>query len=306
MAKIARSQHKVFGAGGSSDNFAQVGSLVAGSPLKTKDIATIQALPAWDQGLQLSIYGDNKDLLLQDINSILFEHSEQVAYIFQSGTPEWQAATEYSKGSVVQRTTGGGDATGEEYVSLIDANTGNALPVQASNANWRWNNPPVYVPGASATLTSIPKVANAAATVGPPGSVTFTDSLLSDDGTNVVIGGAVGVNGLKFPDNTVQRTAAINTAVAAQAVVTGARALNTVFQNVGSKPLFVSVSLGLNGASAQVMTDASLIPTTAVLSVSGSSSAPPGIPVFFIVLPGNYYRIVTSGAVAANIWTEWQ
>lgn len=141
MAKIQRILHKIFGDSGSSDNFAKFGSLVAGSPVKTKDILTIQSLPAWDDGWQSSIYGGNKDLLLQDLNAFSFEHSRQIGYLFQAGVSEWDASTTYYKGSIVQRTSGS-DATGELYMSLIDTNIGNAVPVQADNANWRWLNSP--------------------------------------------------------------------------------------------------------------------------------------------------------------------
>jgi microcystin-dependent protein len=148
MAKTSRQTHKVFGGSGSSDNFAEFGSLVASTPLKTKDIATIQALAAWDEGFQSSIYGANKNLLLEDLNSFAFEHSTQIAYIFQMGIPEWDAATTYYKGSYVQRVSGS-DGTGELYTSLVDNNVGNALPVQTDNANWRYMSAPPLPVGSS-------------------------------------------------------------------------------------------------------------------------------------------------------------
>lgn len=136
MAKIQRILHKTFGGSGSSDNFAKFGSLVAGSPLKTKDILTIQSLPAWDNGFQDALYGGNKDILLQDLNACLFEHSRQVAYIFQAGIAEWDVSTTYYIGSKVSDI-----ASGDVYVSLQDNNTGNALPGHAGNAFWAWWNP---------------------------------------------------------------------------------------------------------------------------------------------------------------------
>lgn len=155
MAKINRQRHKILGGSGSSDNFAQFGSLVAAAPIKTKDLATIQALPAWDDGFQESIFGANKDILLEDLNAAFLEHSTQIAYLFQAGVPEWEVATEYSKGSLVQRTTGGGDATGELYMSLVDGNVGNAIPVQTDNANWRWINSPQVPAGVMFDWTGI-------------------------------------------------------------------------------------------------------------------------------------------------------
>lgn len=142
MAKISRQNHKLFGLSGSSDNFAKYGSLVAAAPIKSKDIATIQALSAWDQGWQSAIYGANKDLLLEDLNAWCFEHSYQVAYIFQEGIPEWNATTTYYLDSVVKGPAGGASA-GQWFASLQDNNTGNAPPAGATNALWKWINPPI-------------------------------------------------------------------------------------------------------------------------------------------------------------------
>lgn len=154
MPKIARQLHKLFGSLGSSDNFAKFGSLVAAAPVKTKDLATIQSLPAWDEGFQSSIFGGNKNLLLEDLNAWCYEHSSQIAYLFQAGVPEWQVGTTYYKGSIVQRTSGP-DATGELYMSLIDGNVGNPVPVQTDDANWRWINPPQLPVGASISYRGI-------------------------------------------------------------------------------------------------------------------------------------------------------
>lgn len=142
MAIIARETHKLFGNAGATTYFAEFGSLVAAAPLKTKDIASIQALPAWDDGWQESIFGANKDLLLQDLNGWCFEHSYQVAYIFQWGIPEYDAGTEYETGSVVQGKKGAANA-GQWFVSLQDGNTGNTPPTSADNAFWRWANRPI-------------------------------------------------------------------------------------------------------------------------------------------------------------------
>lgn len=189
MAKITRKNHKTFGGTGSSDNFAKFGSLVAGDPIKTKDIDTIQALPAWDEGFQSSIYGGNKDLLLEDLNSFAFEHSRQIAYLFQAGVAEWQADTTYFIGSIVQRTTGGGDATGELYMSPVDNNTGNAVPVQADNANWRWINSPSLPAGSMIDWTGI--VAPAGFILGDGSAVSRTTYAAIFANTTLVLAGTL-------------------------------------------------------------------------------------------------------------------
>ena len=143
MPKITRQNHKILGGTGSSDNFAKFGSLVAAAPIKTKDIATIQSLPAWDEGFQSSIFGANKNLLLQDLNSAFYEHSYQIANILQDGVAAWQAATTYYIGSIVRK-----DGTFELYGSATNDNTGQALPAQANSAQWTYLNPPPLPPGA--------------------------------------------------------------------------------------------------------------------------------------------------------------
>lgn len=137
MAKITRATQKVFGGDGSSDNFAKFGSLVAGAPIKTKDIATIQSLAAWDEGWQDAIYGANKNLLLEDLNAFSFLHSRQLAYLLQQGIAEWDSGTTYYTGSLVMATDGSGDV----YLSLQDNNLANAIPGHAGNAFWSWWNP---------------------------------------------------------------------------------------------------------------------------------------------------------------------
>lgn len=290
MARITRQAHRLFGNDGSSDNFAKFGSLVAGTPVKTKDLATIQALPAWDDGFQEAIFGANKDLLLEDLNAFCFEHSYQLAYVFQDGIPEWQSATTYFLDSVVKGPAGGASA-GQWFQSLQDNNTGNPPPAGASNAFWNWVNQPPVV-DAGLTVNAVPRVsATSPAKLAPGG--------LTDDGAFVKT-----TLPLKFPDNTVQSTAAINTAVAAQAVVTGSRALNANFHNVGVKPLFVSVVCTLtNGQTITGATDAAAAPTTTVAQIGNGSAASIKATVFFVVLPGNYYAV--NGTAVLTNWTEW-
>lgn len=302
MAKITRQTHKIFGLSGSSDNFAKFGSLVAGSPIKTKDIATIQSLPAWEEGFQSSIFGANKDILLEDLNSFSFEHSRQLAYLFQAGIAEWDAATEYSIGSLVQLTTAG-DATGNVYMSLIDVNVGNALPTGTSNANWRLINPPNYIVGSTATPGALPVVESLTPVNGMPASVTLKNSQVSEDGVNVAIGLP-----LKFPDNTTQGTAAAP--ITAQANQTGFRALATTYQNTTGKAMFVSVTLGGpagGDGAAQAVTDSNPAPTTIVARQGvASTAAVSPMQLFFIVLAGNYYKVSNIvGAYTMTSWIEW-
>lgn len=304
MAKITRAKHKIFGGSGSSDNFAKFGSLVAAAPVKTKDIATIQSLPAWDDGFQDAIYGANKDLLLEDLNACLLEHSTQVAYILQAGVPEWESTTEYSKGSLVQRTSGS-DATGQVYQSLIDANTGNAPPASASNASWLWVNPPAAILPAAPTINVIPKVSLVASTIGVAGSASLADSHITDDGATVGISLP-----LKFPDNTTQATTAapVSSQNDLGPAGAGTRTSDVVYHNTSGKPIFVSIiGAGPTNHYWSIFSDAGAAPTLLVsYSYFATTSA---MPTFFIVLPGNYYKMAQSGGAGSGItvtsWIEW-
>jgi len=105
-----------------------------------------------------------------------------------------------------------------------------------------------------------------------------------------------------------------------QEVVTASRALNSTYQNTKGVPLYVAVTIncqtGNAGERARVMleSDASNPPTT-YIAFMGIFSAIDINPQntfagFMVVLPGNYYRVVSnlSGAGAAvelSLWVEW-
>lgn len=287
MAKLTRKTHKVFGASGSSDNFAKFGSEEAGTPIKTKDIATIQALPAWDEGIQEALYSGNKAILLEDLNALFYEHSYQVGTVLQDGIPAWDAGTTYYIGSVARR-----DGTSELYASLTNDNINQALPSQADNAQWEYLSKPKIVDG-GVSVDAIPKVSAAA-----PGVV--VDSALSDDGVNVITALPI-----KFPDDTEQATAAAP--VSTQAVVTGTRTTNIVYQNTSGKTMYVCVTLAIVQCSVVVYTDAAAAPVTEVTRLETNESSQDTRQLFFIVLPGNYYKLTAAGTTFdVVVWTEWK
>jgi len=138
MAKLTRKTLKLFGSLGSTNNFAQFGSLEFGTPLKTKDIASIQGLVAWDDGWQDALYSANRALMLEDLNAWSYLHSYMTTYLMQEGVPEWDANTEYFLNSIVKRP-----GTTQLFGSLQDNNLGNTPPTSTSNAFWEWLNPPI-------------------------------------------------------------------------------------------------------------------------------------------------------------------
>jgi len=134
MAKIVvRKNLKQFGVNGNSNNYGQFGSVVAGIPLKTKNIDTIQALSAWLTGWQDAVIASNKAPFLEDMNSAMFVMIYELFYLLQEGIPEWDASTTYFVGSRVRKV-----GTNEVYGSLTDDNLNNALPSQADSINWKF------------------------------------------------------------------------------------------------------------------------------------------------------------------------
>jgi hypothetical protein len=135
MTKISRAHQKVFCDGvAAQDNIAQFGSLKASPVQYSKDPATIQALQAFGEGWKSAVVSNNAPAI-QDENALFYLITRQIAYLFQSGVPEYHASTEYHQGSVCQDS-------GILYRSVTNTNTGNAIsntnywiPILAPNTN---------------------------------------------------------------------------------------------------------------------------------------------------------------------------
>jgi len=135
---LLRKTLKVFGLGGTTDDFEEFGSTAIAATVYTKDIPTIQSLAAWNTGWRAALVA-SKAPVLQDMNGVMYVHSYLEGYLFQEGIPEYDAGTTYNVGSVVKVPYTGSYVGVEIYVSLIDANLGNALPtVPASDGNWQY------------------------------------------------------------------------------------------------------------------------------------------------------------------------
>lgn len=309
MAGLTRKTSIQFGNAGPTSAFGQFGSKEAGTPQTSQDPAVIQGLPArWQQGWQAAVVSGDKAAYIEDMNGFCFVDSYQLTYLFQMGIPEWDSATLYFDGSVVETAV-----NGQWFKSLqggvagIGAGqSGNAPPVSASNAFWLWVNPPENLVGVQ-TLNTIPMVTSLSPSNGVPGCVVLGDSHLADNGSNIVIKAGSGY-GLTFQDGTTQTTAPVpSNAVTVQSPPAGfvgppTRAIGTTYQNTGTKPRFVSVStLVTSGGSSIVFCDSTATPSVQVcqLGVSGANVAGT---LFFIVLPNYYYKV--SGGSLDN-WTEW-
>jgi len=100
----------------------------------------------------------------------------------------------------------------------------------------------------------------------------------------------------------------------AQSVVTGSRAFNTSYQNTSGKAMLVTVSGSVatgagNNIFISASTDDNATPSTVVCSSRAFADAVGygTATITFVVLAGNYYRVVYSsvGAAVVNRWTEW-
>jgi hypothetical protein len=311
MAGLTRKTSIPFGLGGAESNFGQFGSKQAGTPQTTQDPAIIQQLAAWQEGWTAAVVSGDKAAYIEDMNGLCLVNSYQITYHFQMGIPEWDSATLYFTGSVVQGPAGGSSA-GQWFVSLQGGTpgsgagqSGNPPPASASNGFWKWVNPPTTADG-GLSVNAIP----VASTTGP---ATLVNSHLTDNGTNIVTSLPI-----KFPDGSVQSIAAVNNSPSVQrnanpwiATPTTGRTFGQVYQNTStSKALFVScwVTGGSStGASITAYSDSNATsPSTIVAQQQYPGTSNPGDPnVFFIVLPGNYYRVVSNGNGTMNV-AEWQ
>lgn len=100
MTKITREQMTIFGAEAGFQQIAQFGSLFAGTPIFTTDIPTIQALPNYGVGWNNAVIGGNSPAI-EDMNALHYLFGYQLAYICQAGIPEYNVATTYYTGSLV-------------------------------------------------------------------------------------------------------------------------------------------------------------------------------------------------------------
>lgn len=125
MAKIARKNQKIFGSSSGLDQIEEFGSLANGTPVFTTDPEAIQSLSNYLEGWFGAVVGANSPAI-EDMNALCYLYAYQLAYMFQAGVPEWNMATTYYIGSIVN------DGSGNLYVSIQDTNLNHAI----SDAAW--------------------------------------------------------------------------------------------------------------------------------------------------------------------------
>lgn len=117
MSALTRKLQKIFGLSLTpSGNIANFGSLAAATPTFSNDPDAIQTA-AWLNGLAAALIG-NRSPALEDLNGVLFVLTRQIAYLMQSGIPEWIATETYWTNQFAR-------VSGSLYLSLTDNNTGN-------------------------------------------------------------------------------------------------------------------------------------------------------------------------------------
>ena len=96
MALLSRVIQRIFGETGGVDEFGEIGSRAAGTPQTTKNLTDIQSRAQYLLGWfsttirQTLPSMEQADLpASEDINSLFFLITSQLAYLFQNGIPEW-------------------------------------------------------------------------------------------------------------------------------------------------------------------------------------------------------------------------
>ncbi len=101
MAKITRVLQKIFASNAS--NNGQFGSAKAGTFVTSNSIATLQSLSAYVNGWNDATLTSEKLPTLEETQALNYINTTQLAYIFQEGVPEYEAATTYYINSIVKR-----------------------------------------------------------------------------------------------------------------------------------------------------------------------------------------------------------
>jgi hypothetical protein len=133
MAKISRVKQLIFALNDTLSNCGVFGSRAANNPQYSKDLATIQSLPSWLNGLKSALNAANKAPFSEDTNSVYYVLTSQLAYLFQDGIPVYEANTTYYTTSIVRK-----DGTYELYGSLVDDNTGHPLGAKVDTSYWKF------------------------------------------------------------------------------------------------------------------------------------------------------------------------
>jgi hypothetical protein len=96
--------------------------------------------------------------------------------------------------------------------------------------------------------------------------------------------------------------------ITTQTDVTASRAIDgTVYHNIGSKPIFVNITIqhAANGGDVIAKSDANVVPNLIVAETYDGAISVIVTMLTFIVLPGNYYEATATGGSSMKTWIEY-
>lgn len=129
MEKLKRVYQKIFASKSGNDETVAFGSTAQGSTVYTKELADIQT-EAFEEGIKSSLVAGEAPIW-EDNNSVFYEITSQLAYLFQQGISEWDSETTYFIGSFCTVIEG---ESVKLYYSLADNNKEN----DPSNDDINW------------------------------------------------------------------------------------------------------------------------------------------------------------------------
>ena len=125
MSRLSRFTQLIFGSTASSNQIAKFGSLEAGSPQRysgsTITPAIVQALSNYLAGWFNAVDGSYSPAI-EDLNALCYLYAYQLAYLMETGIPEYDSGTTYYNANLALEPNGY-----RLYMSLTDNNTGNPL-----------------------------------------------------------------------------------------------------------------------------------------------------------------------------------
>jgi hypothetical protein len=200
-------------------------------------------------------------------------------------------------------------ATTEPYMLWCDTTNGLLKQRDAANATWivlgtlgatRMGQEPAITAGTTSQFWRGDKTWQALPAAGVPLSTGtgYTTSLTVGTAANNLVqlnssGQLPAVSGANLTN------LPATTSFTSQNVVTGSRALGTIYRNTTGKTMFVTVSVNCTNYTVTALTDSSSSPSTVVASCQGSQYGS----LSFMVLNNNYYEVTT--AYSLQCWTEW-
>lgn len=98
MAKITRATQKIFAQNATTSQLTTFGTAKTANPNNSRNLADIQNanfLSGWASAIEA-----DKAPFEEDTNGLCYAITSQLAYLFQQGTPEWDAGTTYFENSL--------------------------------------------------------------------------------------------------------------------------------------------------------------------------------------------------------------